>query len=131
MPAWFDFPDSSTQLWTPVYHEKPEDEMASFSNHMFRVVGRLRPGVSAAQGMADLSVISERIHNTHLDNPFVFRSAKSRPLLEHIVGEIKKPLYLLLEATCCLLLIACLNVANLLVARAGMNLRCGKQTYCA
>jgi putative ABC transport system permease protein len=39
-------------------------------------------------------------------------------LLDHLVGDIKKPLYVLLEATCCLLLIACLNVANLLVARA-------------
>ena len=118
MPKWFDFPDSSTQLWTPVYHYKPEDEMASFSNHQFRVVGRLKPGVSASRGVADLSVISQRIHNEHLNDPFVFRSASSRPLLEHIVGEIKKPLYLLLEATCCLLLIACLNVANLQVARA-------------
>jgi len=118
MPAWFDFPDSSTQLWTPVYHDKPEDEMTSFSNHMFRVVGRLKPGVSASQSVADLSVISQRIHDEHLNDPFVFRSASSRPLLEHIVGEIKKPLYVLLEATCCLLLIACLNVANLLVARA-------------
>jgi predicted permease len=118
MPAWFDFPDPSTQLWTPVYHDKPEAMMTSLNNHMFRVVGRLKPGVSAAQGVADLSLISQRIHNAHLDDPFVFRAASSRPLLDHIVGEIKKPLYLLLEATCCLLLIACLNVANLLVARA-------------
>src|ERR1700733_4976782 len=118
MPAGFDFPDPSTQLWTPVYHDKPEDTMTSFSNHMFRVAGRLKPGVSASQSVADLSVISQRIHNEHLNDPFVFRSASSRPLLDYIVGEIKKPLYLLLEATCCLLLIACLNVANLLVARA-------------
>lgn len=118
MPAWFDFPDSSTQLWTPVYHDEPVDRMASFSNHQFRVVGRLKPGVSASQAVADLSIISLRIHNEHLNDPFVFRSARSRPLLEHLVGEIKKPLYVLLEATCCLLLIACLNVANLLVARA-------------
>src|SRR5882757_7022775 len=118
MPAWFDFPDPSTQLWTPVYHDKPEAKMTSLNNHMFRVVGRLKPGVSAAQGVADLGLISLRIHNAHLDDPFVFRGASSRPLLEHLVGEIKKPLYVLLEATCCLLLIACLNVANLLVARA-------------
>src|SRR6204780_1187575 len=118
MPAGFDFPDPSTQLWTPVYHDKPEDTMTSFSNHMFRVVGRLKPGVSAAQGGADLSVISQRIHNAHLNDPFVSQRATSRPLLEHIVGKIKKPLYVLLAATCCLLLIACLNVANLLVARA-------------
>jgi predicted permease len=118
MPAWFDFPDPSTQLWTPVYQEKPEDVMTSFSDHQFRVVGRLKPGVSASQGVADLRIISERVHNEHLNDPFVFRSAGSRPLLEHIVGEIRKPLYVLLEATCCLLLIACLNVGNLLVARA-------------
>jgi len=118
MPAWFNFPDSSTQLWTSVYHDNPEDEMTSFSRHMYRVVGRLKPGVSAAQGAADLSLISRRIHDAHLNDPFVFRSAKSRPLLEHMVGDIKKPLYVLLAATCCLLLIACLNVANLLVARA-------------
>jgi putative ABC transport system permease protein len=81
-------------------------------------VGRLKPGVSASQGVADLSLISQRIHSEHLNDPFVFPRASSRPLLEHIVGEIKKPLYVLLEATYCLLLIACLNVANLLVARA-------------
>jgi predicted permease len=118
MPSWFDFPEPSTQLWTSIYHDKSKDEMTSFSNHQFRVVGRLKPGVIASQGVADLSVISERIHNEHLNDPFVCRSAMNRPLLEHIVGEIKKPLFILLEATCCLLLIACLNVANLLVARA-------------
>jgi predicted permease len=118
MPAGFDFPDPATQLWTPVYHDRPPQIMEALDAHMFRVVGRLKPGVTAAQGVADLSVISQRIHNEHLSEPFVYRNANSRPLLEAIVGDIKKPLYLLLEATCCLLLIACLNVANLLVARA-------------
>jgi predicted permease len=118
MPAWFDFPDPATQLWTPVYHDRPAEMMAALDDHMFRVVGRLKPGVTAAQGVADLSVISRRIHNANLSDPFIFMAANSRPLLEHVVGNIKKPLYLLLEATCCLLLIACLNVANLLVARA-------------
>ena len=118
MPAWFEFPEPSTQLWTPVYHDEPEEAMRSVSDHMFRVVGRLKPGVRESQGDADLSIISQRIHNDHLNEPFVFRRAQSRPLLDHIVGEIKKPLYMLLYATCCLLLIACLNVANLLVARA-------------
>lgn len=118
MPASFDFPDPATQLWTPVYHDQPPETMAALDIHGFRVVGRLKPGVSMAQGVADLSIISRRIHNANLNDPFVFRAANGRPLLEHMVGDIKKPLYLLLGATFCLLLIACLNVANLLVARA-------------
>jgi predicted permease len=118
MPARFDFPDPATQLWTPVYHDQPRELMAALDDHMFHVVGRLKPGVSAAQGVADLSMISRRIHNANLSDPFVFSAANGRPLLEQLVGDIKKPLYLLLEATFCLLLIACLNVANLLVARA-------------
>ena len=118
MPAWFAFPEPQTQLWTPVYHEKPASIMAMIDNHMFRVVGRLKPGVSQQQGVADLTVISRRIYDTHLDTPFVNPAASGRPLLEHMVGNFKRPLYVLLGATGCLLLIACINVANLLVARA-------------
>lgn len=118
MPQWFDFPDSSIQLWTSAYHDRPEEQMTSFSIHLFGVVGRLKPGVSAAQGAADLTLISRSIHDAHRSDPFVFKNASSRPLLDHVVGDTKKPLYMLLGATGCLLLIACLNVANLLVARA-------------
>ena len=118
MPAWFSFPESSTELWTAVYHEGSPDMMNSIDGHNFYVIGRLKPGVNAALATADIAAISRRIHNQHLDKPFVFGSAVSRPLLEHIVGKIKQPLYVLLAATTCLLLIACLNVANLLVARA-------------
>src|SRR5215831_10267681 len=118
MPAWFEFPASSTQLWTSAYHEFPEEMMSSYHNHAFRVIGRLKSGVTAAEATANLSVISRQIHDSHLDNPFVTASASSRPLLEHMVGDVKLPLYVLLAATVCLLLIACLNVANLLVARA-------------
>ncbi len=118
MPAWFEFPDSSTQLWRPVDREFPERLMSAFDNHMFRVVGRLKPGVTGEEAAANLSVISRQIHDSHFDNPFIAAEANSRPLLEHLVGDVKRPLYVLLGATLCLLLIACLNVANLLVARA-------------
>jgi len=117
MPSWFQFPRSTTQLWTPVYQDKPEKVMAMLDGHMFRVVGRLKPGVTAAQGVADLSVISRRLHEAHLDNPFISMRATGKPLLEHMVGDLKRPLYVMLAATGCVLLIACLNVANLLVAR--------------
>ena len=118
MPAWFSFPDPSTQLWLPVYEERPQDDMKAFSLHRLGVVGRLKPGVSPAQAVADLSLISRRIHNANLNDPFIYLGAGSRPLLDHLVGDIKRPLYVLLGATACVLLIACLNVANLLVARA-------------
>ncbi|HUA98455.1 MAG TPA: ABC transporter permease [Terracidiphilus sp.] len=118
MPAWFEFPDPATQLWLPVYHEVPEKGMTALDIHDFRAVGRLKPGVTAAQATANLTLITQRIHSAHLDDPFISVGANSRPLLEHIVGDVRRPLYVLLAATGCLLLIACLNVANLLVARA-------------
>lgn len=117
MPSWFNFPDSATQLWTAVYHDESEKAMASLSFHTLRVIGRLKAGVSAEQATADLSNISRQVHDAHLNDPFVFSRARSAPLLEDLVGEIRKPLYVLLGATFCVLLIACLNVANLLVAR--------------
>ena len=118
MPEWFAFPRPETQMWTPVYHENPAKIMAMVDNHMFSVVGRLNPGVSLEQGKADLSVISQRVFDAHRDLAFVNPAANVRPLLEHMVGAVKRPLYVLLAATGCLLLIACMNVANLLVARA-------------
>jgi predicted permease len=92
--------------------------MKSLSTHRFRVVGRLKPGISEDEARADLSLNSRRIHNANLSDPFIFTGATSRPLIDHLVGEMKQPLYVLLAATGCVLLIACLNVANLLVARA-------------
>jgi predicted permease len=118
MPAWFDFPRPEVQLWLPVSHERPLKTMTTIDNHTFEVVGRLKPGISEAQAEADLSLISLHLHNANLNNPFVFKAANSRPLLEHMVGPIKPALFVLLAATTCVLLIACLNVANLLVARA-------------
>jgi len=123
LPAWFSYPDAATQLWTPIYHDKPSTLMQALGDHQFETIGRLRPGVTVEQGQAELSVIVQRVHNQHLDDPFISLGANVRPLLEDMVGEIKKPLYMLLAATGCVLLIACLNVANLLVARSAARSR--------
>ncbi len=117
MPAWFAFPSQSTQLWTPVYQGEPPQEMEAPDSHDFAVIGRLKPGVSAKEATGELSVIVRRLHDAHPDNAFISKAAHSRPLLEDMVGDIKTPLYVLLGATGCLLLIACLNVAGILVAR--------------
>jgi len=118
MPAWFAFPDAAAELWTPVYHEQPASEMQALDDHGFRVIGRLKPGVAQSQAIAELSLITIRLHDQHRDMAFVAKDANGKPLLESIVGDVKTPLYVLLAATGCVLLIACLNVANLLVARA-------------
>jgi putative ABC transport system permease protein len=118
LPAWFAFPNTAAQLWTPVHFKEPEREINTIDSHDFRVFGRLKPGVSQSQAVAELTVITRRMHDQHLDDPFVSVAANIRPLLDSLVGDIKTPLYVLLAATGCVLLIACLNVANLLVARA-------------
>jgi len=123
LPASFYFSDPLIQLWTPVYHDKPERLMTGLGAHNFRAVGRLKPGVTEAQAQADLSVITRRLHDQHLDNPFVSKASNTKPLLESMVGDLRKPLYVLLAATGCVLLIACLNVANLLVARSAARQR--------
>jgi len=90
---------------------------------MFVVIGRLKPGMTAAEATSELSLIVRRLHEQHLDNPFISKAAQSRPLLDDLVGDVKTPLYVLLAATGCLLLIACLNVASLFVARGAARRR--------
>lgn len=118
MPSWFSFPYSATQLWVPIYYKNPPKYMNVIDSHDFLAIGRLRDGVTARQAITDLSVITRRLHDANPTDPFVSIGAQGRPLLDAMVGNFKTPLYVLLAATGCLLLIACLNIANLLVARA-------------
>lgn len=118
MPQWFAFPDSIAQLWTPIYNYFPAAYMTAVGNHQFEIIGRLKPGVAEEQARADLSVITRQVHDANLNNPFVSKAANTQPLLKDMVGDLKRRLYALLAASGCVLLIACLNVANLLVARA-------------
>ncbi len=123
MPSWFAYPEQGVQLWTPIYHEEPAGVMQSLDDHEFVAIARLRPAVTQTQATSELSVIVRRLHDQHRDNPFISIGANSRPLLEDMVGDVKTPLYVLLAATGCLLLIACLNVASLLVARGATRRR--------
>jgi len=117
LPAWFNYPDLSTQLWAPIYHEKSPQQMRQVDNHNFLVVARLRPGATMAQALSEVDTAEKRVHMANA-NPFVGNAASARTLLDGLVHDAKTQLYVLLGATSCVLLIACLNVANLLVARS-------------
>jgi hypothetical protein len=105
-------------LWTAASHERTAKEMQALNNHNLQAVGRLKPGVSITEAVNELSLITLRIHNAHADDPFISSDAHGRFLLESLVGDVRTPLLILLCATGCVLLIACLNIANLLVARS-------------
>ncbi len=117
LPAWFAYPDNRVQLWTALYHEKPPDLMQMHTAHNFDVIARLKPGVSIQQASAELNAIQRQIRAQFPDGP-VDDGANIRPLLDAEVKTIKTGLYVVFAATGCLLLIACLNIANLLVARS-------------
>ncbi len=117
LPAWFAYPNPRIQLWTPVYPEVPRQMMAEQADHNFHVIGRLKPGVPLSAAQADLSNISFQRRKQYPEGP-VFNSAQLRLLLDAETFRVKTLLYSLFAATGCLLLIACLNIANLLVARS-------------
>ena len=116
MPAWFSYPDAHVQAWLPAYHEVDAMTMEARDDHQFRVIATLKPGISASAGLSEADTIVRRIHDEHPAET-VGRGANLRPLMEAVVGDYKTPLYVLLAATGCVLVIACLNAANLFVAR--------------
>src|SRR5271166_1727512 len=121
LPEWFHYPDSSTQLWATIYPlVLPKDlpGMDSHSAHNFRVIGRMKPGISLIEAEAELSSISSRVEKRFSDNAFVLDAANVHPLVDSLVGNMRTALYTMLGASGCLLLIACLNIASLFVARA-------------
>jgi putative ABC transport system permease protein len=117
MPRAFAFPDPKMQLWTAASHEGSHALMTTFEDHPFWAIARLRPGATLPKLLNQLDVVQKQIKLNH-PAPSVGSTVVGRTLLNATVGDFKTPLYALLAATFCVLLIACLNVANLLVARS-------------
>ena len=119
MPASFAYPDVQTQAWTAFHHEIPPEDLVAFDNHEFMAIARLKQGVAIPQALSEIDTISQRIRAQYGANqPAISAGANMRLLIDDVVHDFKTPLYILLAATSCVLLIACLNVANLLIARA-------------
>lgn len=81
-----------------------------------QVIGRLRPGVGIAQARAEMNAIQRSIAEQYPEDRNAF-GVEVRPLIEYVSGAYRKPLYLLFGAVTAVLLIACANVAGLLLAR--------------
>ena len=113
MPFFDNLPE--VELWTPIAFAK-DDSLGTRNNHFITLVGRLKSGVSMAQAQSDVSAIARTTEEIEPANKGM--GALIVPLQEQIAGESRKALLILLGAVAFLLLVACVNVANLLLARA-------------
>jgi putative ABC transport system permease protein len=114
MPAEFRLDDRETDLWTPVAFT--EQHAQNHGGHSFAAIGQLKRGVTPEQARAELSAIAGRLAAQYPQD--VGWNIKLIPLQEFSVRSIKPALLVLLVAVAFVLLIACVNVANLLLARA-------------
>jgi putative ABC transport system permease protein len=117
MPRGFAFPDKNYQAWLPVALRGATDpQWVNRSAHFLRTIGRLKPGVSIEAGNREIKQIAADLEGEYADTN-TNEGGRAESLTEKVVGDVRSSLVLLLFTAGCLLLIACTNVANLLMAR--------------
>ena len=125
MPRGYDVHDQKIEIWRPITID-PSTFPNNRGSHGFYLVGRLKPGSTIAQARADLEVLLKQwatlASNKHAPNLTTHRF-RIDPLKEDMVGSVRLALLVLQGAVAFVLLIACANLANLLIARADSRMR--------
>jgi putative ABC transport system permease protein len=118
MPPEYQFPNR-VEMWVPVGPLSDDPNWQQRGNHPgLYGVGRLKPGVTQAQAQADMNTVSANLNQQYPDSN-AQNGVRIRTLMEVLVGDtVKQTLWILFGAVAFVLLIACANVANLLLARA-------------
>ena len=123
MPEGFRFPSDRTELWgTHGWAESNREDVWFRRAHFVRGFARLAPGVSAADANAQLQVVAERLQRDFPETNSVM-GAGLMPMRDFLIRDVRTTLMVLLGAVGLLLLLACTNVANLMLVRANDRAR--------
>jgi putative ABC transport system permease protein len=123
MPPGFSFPDDETRLWFTMGWATEAREQVWFRRaHFVRAFARLAPGVSIAEADAQLQVVVERLQQDYPETNSVM-GAGMTPIRDFLIKDVRTPLLVLLGAVGLLLLLACTNVATLMLVRANDRTR--------
>jgi predicted permease len=117
LPNWFTYPDARVQYWVPYAQTFSEGDYSMHAGHQSEVVARLKPDISVEAATHEVSAVQYRIRLAYATRP-VAEDVWSRPMIDGLVRNVRTQLLVLLCAVGCMLLIACLNLSNLLVARS-------------